>query len=401
MAYRDQFLRTFRDAVYHCFRWTGSLPQESEISRARSAVLAAYRSLFFDHAWRYYMDDKRILLDADFTDGTLAYDHAGGASERLVTWTASDESALPDWTRYGKIRFSGDDVIYKVQERLSDTTCTLSSTHNPGSDVAAATSFTLFRTEYPLTDVHKIHAIEDEDGLSALYVSPDEWLHYERTQWTSGPTFKWTITGAADLYGAMSLRVTGYPTERRSLDFLCVRRPRRLVVDGIADAWTDGTCTSATGTTVEISGNTFNSEVVGAVVRFSRNSSTPTDVEEGNPFIDQRVITAASGGTLTVDDTIDTDGVTVSTGYCVSDPVDVPEYLMDLFERWCEAEYARRAAPERYREAKAALLDARKQARIRDTFVDLPSLRRPWRHPSWPFEFGAAQVSTIPASYFE
>ena len=395
----ELLLTTFRDAIYHCLRWAGHLPRDDEMVRARAAVLAAYKNLFYSHNWRYYMDDRRVILNDDFTDGTISYDHSGASSERLVTWTASDESALPTWTRYGKLKFSGDDVLYKVQERLSDTTFTLTSSHNPGTDVASST-FNLIRTEYPLTDVHRIHQIEDEDGnWQTRYVTPDEWLYRERQWWTSGPPFYWTIMGASDLYATMSLRVTGYPAARRSMDFIATRKPRRLLLDGIQSQWNTGTVSSASGTTVVISGNTFANEVVGAVIRLSRDSNIPTDIEEGNPYIDQRVITAAATSTLTVDDTIDTDGVSVSTGYCVSDPVDIAEYLKDVFDHWCEYEYARRAVPERLAEAAALLKEARREAQSRDKFVERPLVRHPWSHPA--FALAAATVtSAIPAAYF-
>jgi len=306
--------------------------------------------------------------------------NSAGAHERLVTLTGT----VPTWARYGTLQIDGYDALYKVAEYKNTTTFTLDSLFNPGADVDAGTEFTLFRSVYPLPDVHRLHQISDESGWwRGRYVTPDEWLARERHLTSAGGPFFWTITGASDLFGAMAVRLAGYPDEAETLDFICCRKPRRLFIDGIQGAWTDGTVTSASGTAVAISGNTFASEVVNSVLRLSRTTAQPTDAAGDNPYIDQRIITEADGSDLTVDDTIDADGVAISTGYCISDPIDLPEYLMDLFKAWCRLELCKTSVRDRLKEARGDLVEARKAARTRDNFVDTPVLSSPWTHPAW------------------
>lgn len=392
MTTRANFLKTFRDVIEHLTDWIGASMTELEARRARRAIMAASRKMSFDGPWKYFKDDVRINLDAPYTTGTVAYDHTGGATERRLTLSGAG-AAWPDWAAYGRILIGSDTVIYKVSDRVSASVLTLDATANPQADVAAGATFTLFRSEYPLPEVHRVWNMSDESGYwQSTHVTPEEWMSRERVWRTSGKPFYWTLMGGRDFYGSMGIRMSGYPDAAQTLDFIATLKMRRLVIDGVNVIYNSGTgtVTAASGTSITITGNTLTNEVVGAIIRLSRNSSVPTDVEGGNGYIDQRVITAisAAGGntTITVDDTIDTSGITIGTGYCISDPIDLPEQLYDLLLAWAEYEYACMAAPQMKNDAAAALngkLGARQMARAWDNQAVEPAVASPWSHPMW------------------
>ena len=383
MTTRANPVHTFRDVIEHLVDWGGGMAPEGQERTARRSVIAAYRKTFFDFPWKYFKDDQRLNLTDDYTTGTVTYDFTGGTNEREVTIA---DGTWPSWAALGRIHFSGDTVTYKVAERKSTTVITLDPTFCPQEDVDAETEYAIFRCEYPLPNVHRFGPISDESGYwGSRYVTPDEWMHRERNFQTSGRPFYWTLMGGRNYYGALSIRLSGYPDEAQTLDYIATVKPRRLVVDGYADAWTTGTISSASGTSCTLSGTTVSDEVVGALIRFSRNTSVPTDVEGGNPYIDQRVITAVddAGVVLTLDDTIDFNGVSVSDGYCISDPVDLSEELYDLLLARVEWEYARLVARERLREATGILHDAILQAREWDNRTMGPSFAREFAHPGF------------------
>lgn len=403
------FLKTYRDVIEHLVDWGGGRMNEAEARRPRRAISAAMRKMFFEYPWRYFKDDRRIVLDAPYETGTVAFDVTGGTTERRLTLT---DGTWPDWAAYGRILIGTDTVVYKVAERVSSSVLTLDSGAYPQEDIDAGTTYTLFRSDYPLSNIHRLWSINDESGYwQSAYVPPEEWLTRERNWRTAGKPFYWTIMGGRDFYGSMGIRMSGYPNAVETLDFIATVLPRRLVIDGVGTAWNTGYVTAASGTSITVNSNGLNSEVIGSIIRLSRNSTIPTDVEGGNPYIDQRVITGVSvvtgapmgGGegtvditTVTVDDTIDTDGVTFGTGYCVSDPIDLPEHLYDLFLAWAEYEYAKMAVKEREKDAAAALhgpLGARNSARAWDKQQQEPAFPYPWSHRGWALQSGSVTTT--------
>ena len=404
MTIANQTLHTFRDVIEHLVDWAGGIGPESQERVARRAVLAAYRELWLSWDWRYFKDDRRIDLEADYDTGTVEFDLTGGTYERMLTLT---DGTWPANAAYGRIEIA--DIGYKVQQRKSDSIVTLGSGMCPVADIDAGTSYTWFRNEYPLTDVHRIWALNDESGYwQHTYVTPEAWLARERSGRVLGRPFLWTLTGGRDFYGGLGIRTSGYPEEAMTMDFIATVRPRRLVIDGVGDAWhskTGVTVTAASGASCTVSGTTFASEVVGSLFRFSRNANVPTDVEGDNAYLDQRVITAVDedGTTLTLDDTLDFGGVAVSTGFCISDPVDLPESLYDLLLRWAEYKYAHLIGDSKRLAQANELLNGRRGARLAarewDKSVQEPTFSSSWAAEGWDVAVASITHSSNWADY--
>jgi hypothetical protein len=138
-------LTTYKDLIDHLTDWCGANPGAEVQRDARRSILSGLRELMTAHRWSYYYQRGRLATVEPYDTGTIAYDHTGGASERMVTLT---DGTWPSWAAFGSVVI--DDVTYDVATRVSDSVITLTSTSNPGEDVAAETEYTLLRDTYPL-----------------------------------------------------------------------------------------------------------------------------------------------------------------------------------------------------------------------------------------------------------
>jgi len=385
------YLITFRDAIDYVTDYLGGQTEVQEYSHVRRSVYDALRNMAYERDWRYYRRHGRINLNADFSDGTVAYDHTGGSSERLVTWTADEESALPSWARSGRILFEDDDVEYLVESRLGDTTLQLDATLCPQADVAAASTFTLYRTIYPLPgDFWKMWEVQDESGCFGNgYISPEEWLELSRhSQTATSAGFHWTLIGDPNLYGSRCIATYGYTDAADTLDFMFQAMPRALKYSGV-DSSVDyaGTVTGSAGSaTITGSGTAFSSDMEGSIMRFSSTSATqvPTGLEGLYPYAEQRVIeSVASTTSLTLASTLS--NTYSGKAYVISDPIDVPEYLIDLFYAGLEKNVSRRMSPDKWAIARDRYKSVLYDAQERDSDIPLQSIRGQFvfKLPSW------------------
>src|SRR5690606_12812154 len=111
----------------------------------RQAVLDGYDDVHHGAEWTFLYAPLQIALHAPQTSSTIAYDHTGGAYERVVTLAAG---SWPDWAAYGTLKIGN--ALYQVATRESATQLTLREDSNPGDDVTAGTSYTLYQSSYPL-----------------------------------------------------------------------------------------------------------------------------------------------------------------------------------------------------------------------------------------------------------
>jgi hypothetical protein len=377
-------LLTYRDMIDHLGNWMGALPQEDEQNQSRQAIQDAYRELFLEHEWAYCSRQHRITLDAASTSSTVTY----STSNRQVTLASG---SWPTWARYGRILFDGDDVVYKVAERGSPSIITLDVDFCPAANVAAGTGYKLYRNVYPLpSDFISMKRIFNERNTwSTTYVSPSDWLWGERVRERTGKPFRWTIMGAPDVYAQLALFVDGYPTVADTIDFIFQNRFRPMNYDGMeffsSQAGSGNTLTAAAAAqaTFTVAGFTLPSDIVGSVLRLGRADSTapPGGIGSMDPYVDQRVIFSRE------DDTNATVGNNFTFGrqgdhFSISDPVDLPHYLIDVFKRGCERQLAILLANDKLPVAEALYDKALKQAKGRSNSL-APDLGSPlgWWEP--------------------
>lgn len=310
-------LTTWNDLIEHLTDWMGANPGKEARRDAKRAALSALRDLSNAHHWTYYYTKGRLVTSAPYSTGTIAYDHTGGSSERLVTLT---DGTWPSWAAQGAIMI--DDIVYEVYSRVDGTRITLSTNSNPGDDVASGTTYTLFRDRYALPANFQAMG----EMIIATFARcltpehPQSWLGRQRIWRGTATPHSYAIMGDPDYQNTLSLALYPPPDDAYSIDYVYKRTPRPLKID----AATDGRVSVTSGAaTVTGNGTAFTSRMVGSVIRLNDQvNEVPTGRAGSYPFTQERIVTSVTNSvTLTVDANWD-DSATLQK-YVISDPVDV------------------------------------------------------------------------------
>lgn len=262
-------LRTFQDAVEHVLdSRMGSDASEANRRRARRCVEEALRQLYSHKNWSYYYRRFPVATVAQQVTGTIAYDHTGGSSERLVTLT---DATWPSDAELYELMIGN--VRYVVDKRLSSTTLTLSERANPGSDIAAGTSYTLQRDTYALPDDFGAmgNLIDVAMGGHVLQeATPDQWLLLSRTVRTSGMPWCYTFLPHQKYSGGRAIVFGPTPTTARTYDAIYRRRalPLRIEREDTGTVSVTAGSTAITGV-----GTAFSQAHVGAVIRLAADGT--------------------------------------------------------------------------------------------------------------------------------
>lgn len=376
---------TFRDAIYACAdyqRGNASAKVETDVLMA---VMAAYREIPGMHAWRYLIRQGHINLNAPYDTGTIAYDHTGGSSERMVTLTTG---TWPTWAANAQIRIAS--VVYPVEARVSNSVITLDANINPGADISSGTEYTIYQSGYVLPqDFVSMYApITTTSWYGMRYLPPDRWLQLDRVSYSAGEAVFWTLLGSNDSYGLMRMEVWPSPDDDIPLQFLYNARPRPLVANGTASKYSVGTV-SISGTAVTGSSTTFDSSMVGSVIRVSSDATTiPTGAEGDNPFVDERTIVSYTSATSV---TLDAAGTTASgKKYVISDPIDIYPHMTEAFLACCRFKLGQRRRAKELESLRNDYYAELRKAKEQDAMVPIgPPAATPMRAFGWATPLGA------------
>lgn len=330
---------THSDILDHLLNDVFQIQRGSRTERlARVAVRNAYRDLPSAHDWAYYKRRGMIVTSAPYSTGTIAFDYTGGAAERLVTLSSG---TWPTWAKYGTLLIANKH--YKVATRESSTTLTLDSVTNPGEDIAAGTSYEIYRSVYPLPNgFRRIGTVLDPNSIDALiYITPNEIVNEYIIDTSPSTPRRWTMRGlSADYPGQMAIEFHPPPAESRTYEFLYANEGRELVMPVEIDKGTVSVSSGAT--TVTGSSTSFPAECVGAVIRFSElTDKKPTAQWGENPYTHQAYITSRTSTTEVI---IDTAAPQAFSGvqYTISDPIDIePDAMLSYFLSKCSYELAK------------------------------------------------------------
>ena len=315
-------IHTYHDVLDHLLDHFGGLEDGRNVKMAKRAILSAYRQLPTVYNWSYYYKRGRIASAAAYSTGTIEYDDTGGTYERQVTLTSG---TWPSWAARGILRI--DSVDYEIHDRKSDTVITLSVNSNPGSNVAALTTYSLSRDAYPLPiDFQAADQLRNVNKNWAWpsYVSPGEWLSAHGTRESSNDPRIYTIMADPDYYGTMAVFFYPPPSQAHAFDFIYQRDPWPLQVE----AYTEGTVSvPQASATVTGTGTTFSSKMKGSVIQFGTTVDLPTGLEGLKPYVEQRTVIAVNSSTeITLDALVANPHTAVK--YRISDIVDVESGAM-------------------------------------------------------------------------
>lgn len=288
------------------------------LRRARRSIINALADFGALRNWSYFVRPGKLITNAPYSTGTIQYTH----STKTVTLTSG---TFPSWAANGWLKVSGK--VYLVKSRTSGTALVLDDVINPGSDIAAGTSYTLFQDAYALPyDFGKMLSCVDATQRTELRaITPEQMQRIKSNDGyqTGTPDF-YSIQRGLELSGTLALTFQPISSTNRQVDYLYVRRQPPIKV------WkeTSGTVTvSAGGTTVTGSGTAFTDAMIGSSIRFGTASALPTALEGLSPYSEERVITAVSSSTsLTVDEALDS--AYTSVKYVISSLVDIDPMAM-------------------------------------------------------------------------
>lgn len=330
-------LLTWSDLIDHLVDWMGANPTAEARRDARRASLNALREVSGIHNWTYYYGRGRVNTVAPYRTGTIAYDHAGGAYERLVTLT---DGVWPDWAALGSLMVNN--IPYEVYSRIDDTRITLSVNSNPGADVTAAAGWVLYRDQYTLPAGFQSmgDAIIVTQARQLTQEHPSQWLTRQRIWHGTAIPITYSIMGDQNYQNALAIAFYPPPDGVYPIDFIYKRKPRELRID----AYTAGTVAGVQGgITLTGTGTAWDSRMAGSVVRIGTATDAPTSRAGSFPARQERLVVSVESATsLTVDALWDE---AFSEVKCViSDPVDIDTAAMEtalLRKAELETAYAR------------------------------------------------------------
>lgn len=335
-------LLTLADAVEHLVDGVNATGLPEERRKARRAVLEAYREFPNRDEWAYYTRTGQVRTQSNQTDGTCSYDHTGGTEKRLVTLSGA---TVPDDGAWFTLKVG--DVEYPVEAVISSTTFTLPEFSNPGEDIAAGTSYELFRAIYPVPVDWRTGSapVSLSNWLDPVYVPPDQLLEARQANNTPQGWQQWyTIRGGGQQYSGFVFEFQPPPNAARTFDFVYQADPRPVGLIGTGVEYSAGTV-AVSGTTVTGTTTAWTSRMIGCVIRFTASTTAvPTGTGgaygNDNPYTEQRVITdVASATSLAIDQALT--GTYSGVKHSIGDPLDLDYHVMaDAFLAMCAWKFA-------------------------------------------------------------
>lgn len=342
MLLTDQFVCTAQDEFERLLTTQELTAVGRQRLLARTAILNVLRDLPNQSRWSYYNRRYTLRTVAADTSATCEYDHTGGSSERLLTLT---NATLPTDGTGEYYRVVIDSVHYDIQRVLTSTTAVLEQNNNPGADIAASTACTVYRAYYPFPiGFRKLCHVWDVEQEREMIVVGDDEQHAQSISVFADPSVSEyvSIGSRGEALSALALIFIPPPSEARTYDIMYEAAPQPI------STWLydDGKVSTSTVTATLSDGGATKSNMVGSVIRFSRNiAHAPTPLVGGldgvdNPFHSQRIILAVDSSTaLTMNASVDT---LTSVRYTISDPIDIENGAMLLaFQKMCDSEYAK------------------------------------------------------------
>jgi len=213
---------TYQDTVDACVDFlsghTGSMAQRD----IRRCIHSAIRHMAAVTTDNYRATRGRLHLKEEYSTGTVAYTHSGYG----VTGT---DTVFPAWAEDASIKIG--DIVSDIESRTGDTALILDSVRNPGEDVAAGTSYTMYKTCYHLPNnfVCTTGFLSEPSSVIGQQVTLNEYFQLERYDTLSSTPRVYAIGGVQDLYGTNGLYIWPAADTNMTFDYLYERLPRNLV----------------------------------------------------------------------------------------------------------------------------------------------------------------------------
>lgn len=303
----------------------GGKADDDSVTKIRTAIRQALRTLSAEHQWPYYHDYMHLTTNELYDTGEISY----VASTRTVTLTGG---TFPTWAESGVIII--DEKHVRVETRTSGTVLVVREDDAPVDDYTG--DYSMYQYQFSLDTDYNIYK------FGKIQVDQSNWIEYVpaglfetevRRQWlSSGGRPRWfTISRDIANTGQNLLSLWPYPTTELRCRFGFYRHPKDIKVWD----YQTGTVTTAASTAVTGIDTTFNQNHVGCVLRtYSDRINVPTSEDGKFPWVDQVVIKTVTNATsLTAASALTTAASDVA--FCISDIIDCDNTAMYEAVTYC------------------------------------------------------------------
>jgi hypothetical protein len=327
-------LLTFADAFDLGVAFLNGHGREASSDVIRRAVQEAHLDIINAYDWPSLEGAGRIHLHAAQATGTVTYDN----TTRYLTLSGS---TWPSWVEDGSLLLN--ETICEVETYISPTLIVLHESLNPGVDLVAGTTYSLFCRWYPLPTgfVNFTRPMGRNGWAYGQPISMSEMAGWQRNYGSTGTIQYYAIGERPNAPGEKALFIWPFASASEPLDFNYQRRPRELQYSGRDVADTVGTITAVAGSNAIVgSSTTFDSGMAGAMLLIgSSTTDTPTGRYGLNRFAEQhRIHSSTTAAALTLRDNVTTSRAGVK--YVVTDPIEIETCAHGAFMRYVEMHLA-------------------------------------------------------------
>lgn len=319
-------LWTYRDLIDRLIDFSNAGTQAAQQRDYKVAIDEAYREVVYNKDWKYYLGTWTLYLPAPYSTGTITYTQ----STRTLTLAGG---TWPSWALYGHVKIGT--AFYEVESVSSSTVLILAVNNNPGADVAALTTYTIYQSVFTLPSgfTRLMRPTSPTGSWASAYLPPDQWLRLEMRTASAGTPVAWTIMADPKNFGSFAIYVWPYPSAAQTYTFIYKRRPKDLVISGYdtADADYASSATlnaSSGGTGFTSAGATFPTNMAGAMLRFGTAADRPDGLFGLKKYAEQCIIssyTSSSVGVLMNAPSYSYSAVK----WNISDPIDMSPSMLE------------------------------------------------------------------------
>jgi hypothetical protein len=341
---------TAQDVCDYLMAGTGGGAQDAEHRIIRGAVHHSYRDVCEGRDWLWHVKTGTFTT----TGGTFTvYNHDGTSSTLTVTADINQYASVGDTINDPNQGFiPANTTITTISANTSTITVngqsvvvrTITISSSPTGVLVSV--FVVPKSDYDLpTEVKNLDALLSRNiGTLRFYITPTDYLRMQVNSSPAGDPFYFTVMRIGDNQN-LTVRFVGQPTAQLPFQYVYRKRPDPLVLMGFEPRCRAGTVTVANGATTVTGagGAAFTADMVGAIIRFSRDSTNYPESQSGlYPYAFEARIVSITNSTTLVIDTAAPQAFT-AVKYYISDALDVSPAMYTACLSGAELWYARMA----------------------------------------------------------
>lgn len=335
-------MHTAQDVVAYLLASTGGGAQDGEHQAVRHAVVHGVREVVQCRDWLWHLKTESFTTNNHTATVTTTGIISGVSTIGLVGGTATAAKLgvgrmitipgyFPEPCRVVSWAVVGGTSTSVVVDQVATKS-------KPNGEAVTATIQTFYDLPEELKDIDAL--VTNTVGTLHCYITPQEWQRLEINTRGAGEPYYYTIMRSDTDPDRWQIRFVGMPTNGTPVHYTYRYRPREIRYMGYEKACRVGRVTvPSTGTTVNLTGGDFPSDIVGSVIRFGTEGEDPDPDTGSFPAVRERYIASKVTETqLTVTESL---ASRTNVRYCITDPIDCSPTMYTAILSAVEMWYAR------------------------------------------------------------